>query len=116
MRRKPIRQVQVTDQPTKKVAITTTDPLNYLLSDTEDEDNVLRANLRDQGSNPKGVKVNIQGVLAIGLVDSGADITIMGALLFLKVAMVAHLRKRDLKTADKVPKPIISAHLCFTDG
>ena len=105
MRRKPIRQVQVTDQPTctKKVAIKTTDPLNYLLSDTEDEDNVLRVNLRDQGNNPKGVKVNIQGVPAIALVDSVADITIMGAQLFQKVALVARLKKRDLKHADKVP-------------
>ena len=34
------------------------------------------------------------------MIDSGADITIMGADLFKKVAAVAHLKKRQ---SDKVP-------------
>ena len=36
--------------------------------------------------------------------DSGADITIMGGVLFRKVATVAQLRKRDLKRPDKTPR------------
>lgn len=43
----------------------------------------------------------IQGVLAYGIVDSGADITIIGGELFKKVAAVARLKKRDFKVANK---------------
>ena len=35
-----------------------------------------------------------------GIIDSGADITIMGGELFKKVAAAARLKKRDFKKAD----------------
>ena len=35
------------------------------------------------------------------MLDSGADITIMGGALFKKVAAMAQLKKRDLKKPDK---------------
>ena len=35
--------------------------------------------------------------------DIGADITIMGAALFKKVAAIAHLKKSQLKPPDKMP-------------
>ena len=38
-----------------------------------------------------------------GVVDSRADITIMGGQMFKQVAAVAKLRKRDFKPPDKVP-------------
>ena len=38
-----------------------------------------------------------------GIVDSGADITIIGAELFKKVAAVAKVRKKDFKKSDKSP-------------
>ena len=38
-----------------------------------------------------------------GIVDSGADITIIGAELFKKVAAVVKLRKKDFKKSDKSP-------------
>ena len=38
------------------------------------------------------------------MVDSGADITIMGGDLFKRVATVAKLRKKDFKPPDKVPR------------
>ncbi len=50
------------------------------------------------------VKVQLQGVPAYGVIDSGADITILGGDLFRKVATVAWLKKRDLKKPDKTPK------------
>ena len=50
------------------------------------------------------MKVFIQGVPAYGLIDSGADITIIGGSLFKKVATVARLRKKNFMKADKVPR------------
>jgi hypothetical protein len=48
--------------------------------------------------------VQVQGISAYGVIDSGADITIIGGALFKKVASVAKLRKRDFMQADKVPR------------
>ena len=44
------------------------------------------------------------GVPFTGIIDSGADITIMGGPAFKQVAVVARLKKRDLKPPDKVPR------------
>ena len=41
---------------------------------------------------------------AQGIVDSGADIAIIGGELFRIVAAVARLRKKDLKKPDRVPR------------
>ena len=38
-------------------------------------------------------------VQAVGIIDSGADITIMGSELFKKVATTARPKKRELKKA-----------------
>ena len=45
-----------------------------------------------------------KGVPAYGIVDTGADITIIGGELFKKVAAVARLKKKDFKEADKTPR------------
>ena len=79
------------------------DPLDFLLSGSDDEA-VKKVELRDEGSVPKCVSVLIQGVAATGLIDSGADITIMGGELFKRVAVAAKLKKRDLHKSDKTPK------------
>ena len=50
------------------------------------------------------MRVQVQGVPAYGLIDSGADITIIGGSLFKKVVTVARLKKRDLKKADRIPR------------
>jgi len=47
--------------------------------------------------------VLIQEVPVYGIIDTAADITIMGGQLFRKVASVAHLKKKHLKRADKTP-------------
>lgn len=47
--------------------------------------------------------MTIQGIPAYGVLDSGADITIIGGELFKKVASGARLKKRNFKKADRVP-------------
>ena len=46
----------------------------------------------------------IQSVPAEGLIDSGAEITIMGGELFKKVVTVNGLKKKNFKKPDKIPK------------
>ena len=59
--------------------------------------------MRDKGSRPHLVRVFVAGVPVDGIVDTAADITIVGAETFKRIAAVAKLRKRDLKLADKTP-------------
>ena len=54
----------------------------------------------DKGSQPKCVKVDLQGMPVYGVIDSGSEITIMGGVLLRRVASVAKLWKRDLKPPD----------------
>ena len=79
------------------------DPLDLLLSDSEDE-TIRLIRLTDKGSVPQGAKVLLQRVPAVGIIDSGADITIVGSKLFRKVATVAWLKKRDFYKPDKSPR------------
>jgi len=46
----------------------------------------------------------VGGVPLTGIIDSGADITIMGGSAFKQVAAVARLKKQDLKPPDKVSR------------
>ena len=48
-------------------------------------------------------RVDIHGVSATGIIDSGADTCIMGGRLFKCVAAVARLHKKGFKKANKVP-------------
>ena len=81
------------------------DPLTYLYSSmSEEEDDVKLVRVQDRGSQLRCAQVQVQGVRAWGIVDSGADITIMGKELFKKVASVCRLKKRDFKRPDKIPK------------
>ena len=77
-----------------------------LLSSSEDgsSSQVNTVRLTDQGSRTQCVKVSVQGVPAYGLIDSGADITIIGGTLFKKVATTARLKKKHFMKADKVPR------------
>lgn len=58
----------------------------------------------DKGSRPHTAKVLIQGAPAEGIIDSGSDLTIMGAKLFRTVATAVRLRKRDFQRADRTPR------------
>lgn len=79
------------------------DPTQYLESDDEDVQGVRTVRVDDRGSKPQVAVVDVQGVPTEGIIDTGSDITIMGAELFKKVAAVAHLKKSQLKRPDKVP-------------
>ena len=57
----------------------------------------------DHGSKSHCVKVTIGGVPMYGIINSGADITIMGGGLFQKLATHTHIRKKDFKKGNKVP-------------
>ena len=72
-------------------------------SDSEGE-GIKQIRISDRGSKPQHAKVQVQGVPAEGVIDSGADITIIGGDLFRRVAAVAKLKKRDFKKADKIPR------------
>ncbi|XP_065915676.1 myosin-13-like [Dysidea avara] len=56
------------------------------------------------GTGPRCVKVTIQGVPMYGVVDTGADITIIGGRLFKLVATKARLKKRNFHKPDTVPR------------
>ena len=60
--------------------------------------------ISDKGSRSQCMRMLVQGVPSVGLVDTAADINIMGGDLFKKVASVARLKKRDFKTANKTPR------------
>jgi len=84
----------------------TPNPLDFLFSDLSDsgDGEVRVVRVSDGGSRPRCVRVQIQGVPVVGILDSGADITIMGGALFKKVAPAAKLKRKDLHRSDKVPR------------
>ena len=80
-------------------------PLDYLYSDSDEEKQAVKTvRVNDTGSIPQCAKVLVEGVPAYGIVDSAADITIMGSDLFKKVASVCRLKKRDFKSPDTTPR------------
>ena len=53
-----------------------------LFSDSSEEGEVTAVKIDDKGSYPQCVQVQVQGVPMYGIVDSGADITIIGGRMF----------------------------------
>ena len=82
------------------------DPLQYLLPDSDEEGvaSVSEVIIKDRGSRPQLVRLVVGGVSLEGVVDTGADITIMGAEAFKRIATVAKLHQRDFKKPDKIPR------------
>ena len=72
--------------PTSARAIKSDDrdnPMIYLFSDSEDDDAEVRmARVVDQGSRSQSAKVVVGGVPVSGIMDTGADITILGGDAF----------------------------------
>ena len=74
-------------------------------SDSQDNSKcVQQVRISDKGSRQQYVLVQLHGVPARGVIDSGADITIIGGELFKRVAATVRLRKSQLRKSDKVPK------------
>lgn len=81
---------------------TSGDPQTYwYLSDESDE--VCKVCVPDRETRPCRATVLVQDIPAKGLINTGADITIMGREPFKKVAPVAQPHKCDFKQPDKVP-------------
>ena len=59
--------------------------------------------MHDRGSKTQRVTVLVQGVPMYGVVDSTADLTIIGGDAFKQVAAAAKLKKRDFKSPDQLP-------------
>lgn len=79
--------------------------LSHLNSDSEYSDDQLRqVRISDQGSRQQHADVLIEGVPAKGVIDSGAEITVIDWKLFGHIAAVACLKKSQLKAPDKTPK------------
>ena len=97
------RQIQTTEQGQPSATSTVTSLL-MSSSDSESGEGVREVRIEDGGSQQQFADVLIQGVLARGIVDTGAEIIIIGGELFECVAAVARLKKSRLKPADKVPK------------
>ena len=80
------------------------DPMQYLQSDgSDDETEIRQVRVHDRGSKSRCVRVVVQGVPMYGIVDTAADITIMGGEAFKQVAAAAKLKKKDFKPPDQVP-------------
>ena len=86
------------------IAPPTEDPLQYLFSSDSDDAGALQVRVCDKGSKSHCVRVSVQRVPMEGVVDSGADITIIGGEMFKRVASVAKLRKKDFKPPDRTPR------------
>ena len=87
-----------------KMVTCSDDPLSFLESDDElTPGRVDLVHIKDRGSKPRQATVSVQGVPASGIIDSGADITIIGPDLFKRVAAAAHLKKSAFQKPDKVP-------------
>ena len=65
---------------------------------------MLQVRAMDSGSRCQMAQVDVLGVPADGVVDTAADITIMGGKLFAMVVSAARLRKKDFHKPDKVPQ------------
>lgn len=90
-------------EPTDVTADTDShDPWAYLLPDGEEGD-VRLVQVPDRGSQPRCAPVVIGGVEAMGVIDTGADITIIGKRLFLAI-MAARKLKKDCEVPDKTPR------------
>ena len=100
-----LKQIQ-TDCPDSTFSSQTesTDVWDFLLSSSDEEADVCTVQIDDKGSMPQCVPVQLQGVPMYGVIDTGADITILGGSLFKKVATIAKLKKRDFHPADKTPR------------
>ena len=80
-----------------------------------DGDQVSCAQFKNKGSSAKGVIVQIQGVPAVGIIDSHFNIAIFGAELFTKVALTAHYIRETLRSLTRSPEPTSSAHSHLID-
>lgn len=64
----------------------------------------MQVRVNDRGSRTQHAGVLLQGVPVTGVIDMGADITIMNCNLLRKAAVIVNLKKSQFKKADKRPR------------
>ena len=79
------------------------EPMDFLYLLDSDDGNVCIVRVEDKDSKPSIVMVEIHGVPARGIIDSGTDITIINGDLFQRVATVARLKKSAFKKPNRIP-------------
>ena len=97
------REVTISGPPERR----TEQPSRYDLlysSDSEEGEDERQIQVTDEGNQSQLAHMIVQGVPADGMIDIGADITIMGQDLFAKVAAAARLHKKNFRKPDKVPR------------
>lgn len=77
--------------------------LEKLSSDSESGDRVSTVRVPDRGSRPQYADVQVQGVPASGIVDTGADITIIGSDLFKRSSSRNPMLFPELMTGSSFP-------------
>ena len=58
----------------------------------------------DEGSRSQKAKVIVGEVPLSVIIDSGADITVMGGSAFKQMTLVTKVKRWDFKASDKVPR------------
>ena len=89
-------------------------PLDFLAFNSDDS-SVSVVCIQDCGSQLQKVQIDVSGVPTEGLVDTGADNTIMGPDFYKKVEAVAGLKKKQFKPADKVLDGHLDLDVSFVD-
>ena len=79
------------------------DPMDFLYSSDLDHGNACIVRVEDKGSKPRIFMMDVHGVPTRGIIDSGADITVIYGDLFQRVATVACLKKSAFKKPDRIP-------------
>ena len=103
VRTNQVREPQQQEPQPATCTSTIADPLTFLQS-SSDEEIVHQIRVSDKGSLTQCVKITVQGVPVYGIIDSGADITIIGGRLFKRVALAVRLKKKDFMKPDKTPR------------
>ena len=93
--------------------IQTNDP-DHAHSVQPESTDVCTIRIDDRGSMPQCIPVQLQGVPVYGVIDTGADITILGGKLFKRVGTTSKLRRRDFRPADKTLETTTYTHSSWT--
>ena len=99
---KPVNTTSVQTHQGAETSVTSPgglNPMDFLFSASSDSDDggeVRAVRVDDGESRPRCMRLQIQGVPAVGILDSGSDITIMGGALFKKVATAEKLKRKGL--------------------
>ena len=93
-----------------------TSSLADALYSSDDLDGVTLVRITDKGSRSHCVAIEVHGVPVDDVIDTGADISIIGGEVFRKIAAVAKLRKSQLKKQIRLLTTMIKPHSHYMAG